>query len=236
MRQVARRAPEVAGLHRHAVAGIVAAVEAQAGAGEAVAPLPVIEDDIYGDLQHEGSRPRCLKADDADGSVLLCGSFSKSLAPGFRAGYIAPGRWYDRVLALKRSQSLANATLPVLAVAAFLRDGGYDRYLRRARRAYRDQVARMREAVAAAFPGNVAMSRPTGGVVLWCEVPGVEAMELFRRARAHGISLAPGPMFAPQGGFDQYIRLNCGHPWSERTARAVRTLGSLARELAGPHA
>jgi DNA-binding transcriptional MocR family regulator len=196
--------------------------------------IPVIEDDIYGDLQHDGPRPRCLKADDPDGSVLLCGSFSKTLAPGYRAGYIAPGRWHARVLALKRSQSLANATLPVLAVADFLRDGGYDRYLRRVRRAYRDQVARMREAVAESFPEGVAMSRPQGGVVLWCELPdGVDAMLLFRQARQNGISIAPGAMFAPQGGFGHCIRLNCGHPWSDRIARAVRTLGTLARQVSG---
>lgn len=193
--------------------------------------VPIIEDDIYGDLQHEGSRPRCLKADDLDGGVLLCGSFSKTLAPGYRVGYIAAGRWHDRVLALKRSQSLASATLPVLAVADFLRNGGYDRYLRRVRRAFRDQVARMREAVAGAFPEGVALSRPQGGVVLWCEIPGVAAMDLFRRARAEGISIAPGPMFGPQGGFEHCIRLNCGHPWSDRIARSVRTLGRIAHEL-----
>jgi DNA-binding transcriptional MocR family regulator len=193
--------------------------------------IPIIEDDIYGDLQHEGPRPRCLKADDPDGSVLLCGSFSKTLAPGYRVGYIAAGRWHDRVLALKRSQTLANATLPVLAVADFLRNGGYDRYLRRVRRAYRDQVSLMREAVAEAFPEGVAISRPQGGVVLWCEIPGVDAMELFRRARAQRISIAPGPLFGPQGGFEHCIRINCGHPWSEKIARSVRTLGRIAREL-----
>ena len=192
--------------------------------------IPIIEDDIYGDLQHEGARPRCLKADDRDGAVLLCGSFSKTLAPGYRVGYIAPGRWYARVLALKRTQSLANATLPVLAAADFLRNGGYDRYLRSVRRQYRDQVARMREAVAESFPAGVAMSRPQGGFVLWCELPdGIDAMTLFRRARSAGISIAPGPMFGPDGGFETCIRLNCGHPWSERLARTIRTLGALAR-------
>ena len=53
--------------------------------------IPIIEDDVYGDLQHEGARPRCLKALDKDGLVLLCGSFSKTLAPGYRVGYISPG-------------------------------------------------------------------------------------------------------------------------------------------------
>ncbi|MGE0703561.1 MAG: PLP-dependent aminotransferase family protein, partial [Vicinamibacterales bacterium] len=196
--------------------------------------IPIIEDDIYGDLQHEGTRPRCLRAEDTDGSVLLCGSFSKTLAPGYRVGYIAPGRWYRRVLALKRTQSLASATLPVLAVADFLKNGGYDRYLRGARRAYRDQVARMREAVARSFPEGVAISRPQGGFVLWCELPrAIDAMTLFRRARAAGISIAPGPMFGPQGGFDHCIRINCGHPWSDRIARSVRTLGALAHEAIG---
>ncbi len=195
--------------------------------------IPIIEDDIYGDLQHHGSRPRCLKAFDPDGSVLLCGSFSKTLAPGYRVGYIAGGRWHNRVLKLKTNSTLANATLPTLAIAEFLKHGGYDRHLRTLRQAYRTQVERMREAVAASFPEGIGLSRPQGNFVLWCELPPqVDSIELWRQARAAGISLAPGPLFSPDGGYRNFIRLNCGHPWSPLLERSVAVLGHLACSLA----
>jgi DNA-binding transcriptional MocR family regulator len=191
--------------------------------------VPIIEDDIYGDLQHEGGRPRCLKAEDEAGTVMLCGSFSKTLAPGMRVGYIAPGVWYERVIALKRSRTLASATLPALAVADMVRNGGYDRHLRAMRRALRDRVQRVRGAVAEAFPDGTAISRPEGGFVLWVELPrSVDALKLFALARDAGISIAPGALFGSSGGFEHYVRLNCGHPWSPRLARAIETVGRLA--------
>lgn len=196
--------------------------------------IPIIEDDIYGDLQHQGSRPRCLKAFDPDGSVLLCGSFSKTLAPGYRVGYIVGGRWHERLLRLKKNSSLANATLPTLAVAEFLKHGGYDRHLRTLRQAYRSQVERMREAVVASFPEGIGLSRPQGNFVLWCELPAqVDSIELWKQARRAGISLAPGPLFSPDGGYRNFIRLNCGYPWSPLLERSVAVLGHLARGLAG---
>jgi DNA-binding transcriptional MocR family regulator len=191
--------------------------------------IPIIEDDIYGDLQHQGSRPRCLKAFDPDDSVMLCGSYSKTLAPGYRVGYIAPGRWHSRVLALRTTSTLSNATLPVLAVAEFLKNGGYDRYLRAVRQAYRHQVERMREAIVESFPEGIGLSRPQGGFLLWCELPSkVDSLELFKQARAAGISIAPGPLFSPNGGFRNFIRINCGHPWTAQIERSLGVLGHLA--------
>jgi len=194
--------------------------------------IPIIEDDIYGDLQHAGPRPRCVKAFDRAGGVLLCGSFSKTLAPGYRAGYIAAGCWHKQVLALKRSSSLAGATLPALAVAEFLKTGGYDRHLRIMRQVCRQQVARMKEAVVEHFPPGIGLSRPQGGFVLWCELPaGVDSMVLFKQAREAGISVIPGPLFSSGGCFQNFIRLNCGHPWSPHIERSVAVLGQLVKKL-----
>lgn len=193
--------------------------------------VPLIEDDIYGDLPHEGRRPRCLKALDPSGDcVILCGSFSKTLAPGYRVGYLAAGRWHDRALALKKSTTLANATLPTLAIGEFLRNGGYDRYLRSIRETFRQQVAKMREAVVESFPEGICLSRPLGGFLLWCELPEkADSLELFRRARESGISVAPGPLFSATGGHRNCIRLNCGHAWNPAIERSIGILGDLVR-------
>jgi DNA-binding transcriptional MocR family regulator len=193
--------------------------------------IAVIEDDTYADLQHEGARPRCLKAFDPD-EVILCGSYSKKLAPGYRVGYLAAGKWQARVCALKQASTLNGALLPTLAVAEFLKNGGYDRYLRSVRQAYRNQVAQMREAIVESFPAGVCLSRPKGGYLLWCELPpNVDALKLFQQAREAGISIAPGPMFSPTGDFRNFIRINCGYPWSAPIERAVGVLGHLVRKL-----
>jgi DNA-binding transcriptional MocR family regulator len=195
--------------------------------------IPIVEDDIFGDLNHEGARPRCLKSFDRDGTVLLCSSFSKTLAPGYRVGFIAAGRWHRHVMSLKQHSSLGGATLPALAIAEFLRNGGYNRYLRSLRQSYRHQVAQMREAVVETFPKAIGLSRPQGGFILWCELPAnVNSLELFKRARAAGISIAPGPLFSPQGGHQNFIRIHCGHPWDARIERSIGILGHLACQLA----
>lgn len=193
--------------------------------------VAVIEDDTYADLQHEGARPRCLKAFDSGDSVILCGSYSKKLAPGFRVGYIAAGKWHARVKALKQASTLNGALLPTLAVAEFLKNGGYDRYLRFVQRAYRDQVAKMKEAIVESFPANIGLSRPKGGYLLWCELPGrMDALKLFKQARAAGISIAPGPMFSQTGEFQNFIRINCGYPWNAQIERAIGILGHLVNK------
>ena len=196
--------------------------------------IPILEDDLYGDLQHRGNRPCCLKAFDRDGSVVLCSSFSKTLAPGYRVGFVAAGRWHERVLRLKASSSLACPTVTTLAVAEFLKSGGYDRHLRGLREHFRQQVARMGEAVAGFFPEGIGLSRPQGGFVLWCELPArVDSIKLFKEAHGAGVSVAPGPLFSPQGGCRNFIRLNCGYPWSARMERSVELLGQLLKRQLG---
>ncbi len=194
--------------------------------------IPLIEDDIYGDLNHTGERPRCVKTFDRDGLVLLCSSFSKTLAPGYRVGYISAGRWHSKVMRLKIATSLAGATLPARVLSEYLRDGGYDRYLRTLRQTYRHQVEQMREAVVHSFPEGIGLSRPQGNFILWCELPPqVDSIALFKQALRAGISIAPGPLFAPDGGFKNFMRLNCGQPMTPEVERAVAVLGQLARQL-----
>lgn len=194
--------------------------------------IPLIEDDIYGDLHFGEHRPRVAQSYDAKGLVMLCGSFSKTLAPGYRVGWVAPGRFYAKIKALKLTSTLATATLPQLAIAEFVANGGYDHYLRSVRRTYAKQVQQMREAVSAAFPKETNMTRPDGGFVLWVELPStVKAMDLHQRALAEQISIAPGPMFSARRSFESFIRLNCGHPWNQRLERAVEVLGALVRKM-----
>lgn len=194
--------------------------------------VPLIEDDINGDLSHEGQRPRVVHSYDRRGMTLLCGSFSKTIAPGYRVGWVVPGRYYERVKALKLTSTLATASLPQLAIAEFIANGGYDHHLRSLRRDFASQLRRHSEAIAAAFPPGIKLTRPQGGFVLWVELPtGVSALKLHERALREKISIAPGPMFSAKQGFQNFIRINCGHPWSARAERAIGVLGQLVRKL-----
>jgi DNA-binding transcriptional MocR family regulator len=119
-----------------------------------------------------------------------------------------------------------------MAIADFLENGGYERHLRRLRRALAEQVARVREAVALHFPEGTRISRPTGGYVLWVEMPaGKSALELHARALLHGISVAPGPIFSAKQRFANCVRLGCGWPWTDKIDWAIRKLGEIAHEI-----
>ena len=164
--------------------------------------------------------------------MLLVSSVSKTLAPGYRVGWIAGGRWHDQIVRIKYSQSLACPTLPGMAVAEFLASGGYDRHLRRLRAAVAGNVERYREAIATQFPDGTRVSAPRGGFVLWVELPpGVDALALHEQALRRRIVVAPGPLFSARQRFANFIRISAGTPWSDRVADGIRTLARLiARE------
>jgi DNA-binding transcriptional MocR family regulator len=195
--------------------------------------VPLIEDDIYGDLHFGPHRPRVVQSYDRKGLVMLCGSHSKTLAPGYRIGWVAPGRFYNKVKALKLTNTLANATLPELAVAEFVANGGYDHHLRSIRRTYAEQIQRVSHAIAESFPPETTITRPAGGFVLWVGLPPkVSALKLHERALLEKISIAPGPLFSAKQGFSNFIRLSCGHPWSSRIERAIGVLSYLVKQMA----
>ncbi len=195
--------------------------------------VPLIEDDVYGDLVWSGARPRPAKLWDRGGRVLLCGSVSKTLAPGYRVGWVAPGRYQDMVERQKFSQTLANPTLTQMAVAEFLASGGYDKHLRRLRRTLAGRVERFRDVIATEFPEGTRVTAPLGGFVLWVELPpGVDAMELQSRAIERGIAFAPGPIFSARSRFQSFVRLSCGD-LTPRTEAALSTVAELACRLAG---
>jgi DNA-binding transcriptional MocR family regulator len=192
--------------------------------------VPLIEDDVYGDLVFDGVRPKAVKAFDRDGLVLYCGSYSKTLSPGLRVGWSIAGRYQNQVELLKLVVNQATAPAPQLAIAAFLESGGFDRHLRRARRQYRQQMEQTIESVDRHFPAETRHTTPHGGHVLWIQLPaGVDALDLYEAADREGIRIAPGPMFSPSGGYRDFIRLNTGFAWTDATDRQIETLGRLVR-------
>lgn len=195
--------------------------------------VPLIEDDVYAELYFGPQAPRCSKADDQAGLVMHVSSFSKCLAPGYRLGWVAAGRYAERIRRLKLSMSLAT-TIPVqIALADYLKQGGYENHLRHLRQALAKQEAELVSAIERYFPVGTRLARPQGGYFLWLELPRqVDTLLLHQQALELGISIAPGPIFSAQREFGHYLRLNFGHPDSPRQQAAMATLGELiARQL-----
>jgi DNA-binding transcriptional MocR family regulator len=194
--------------------------------------IPLIEDDLYGNLSHSPQRPKTAKAFDKQGLVLLCDSFTKTLAPGSRVGWTAPGRFRTQVEHLKFISSVGTPTLSQMTIAEFLANGGYDHHLRKLRRFYAEQVPLVTQAITKYFPEGTKVTRPSGGYVLWVELPAsINSLELFRQALAEKISIAPGPIFSPKQKFRNFIRLSCGAPWSQASDQALLKLGQLSARM-----
>ena len=191
--------------------------------------IPLVEDDVYAELHFAGKRALPAKAFDRDGQVMHCSSFSKSLAPGYRIGWVAAGRRAQDIARRKLTSTL-NTNVPAqIALARHLERGGFDRHLRRLRGTLAAQQARYIAAIADAFPEGTRVTRPAGDYFLWLELPeGTDALQLQQRASQLGISIAPGPMFSASRGFGNCLRLNCGHPFDERIEGALARLGQLA--------
>lgn len=193
---------------------------------------PLIEDDVYAELHFDPRRPLPAKAYDEHGLVLHCSSFSKCLAPGYRIGWVAPGRWRQAVARLKLSTTLTASTPAETALAAYLEHGGYDRHLRKLRQQLASQQQAMLAAIARHFPAATRATRPDGGYFLWLELPpSIDAMDLHRRALALSISVAPGAIFSSRAEFSHHLRLNYGHPWDARFEEAMAALGRLAATI-----
>lgn len=190
--------------------------------------VPLIEDDVYGDLGFDVHRPSLCKGLAPKADILYCNSFSKTLSPGLRVGWVAAGRHQARVEHLKYVSSIATPTAPQLAVAELLESGRYERHLRDARHRYRAAVVRMTDAVARYFPAGTRITQPQGGFVLWLEfAEDIDTFALAQRALDHGISIAPGSLFSASGKFGHHVRLSCATPWNERLQRALMTLAKL---------
>jgi DNA-binding transcriptional MocR family regulator len=189
--------------------------------------VPLIEDDIYGEMTEPPPRP--LKAWDRSGNVIHCNSLNKILAPGVRLGWMLAGRWQARVEMLKYTQSRFPEELSQMVAAEFIASPAYERHVRRLRQALRAHREAYADAVAAHFPAGTRLTLPEGGLLLWLELPaGTNGDALFAAALARGIKIAPGSMFSSGRRYDGFVRLGCGRAADAEVAAALRTLGELA--------
>jgi DNA-binding transcriptional MocR family regulator len=188
--------------------------------------IPLIEDDIYGDLGFRQRAHPCKSFDTKD-NVLLCSSFSKTIAPGVRVGWIVPGKYHDPVVETKTLLNISTASMNQIAMARFLKDGGYERHLRGLRKTLSAQVTAMRAAILKYFPRGTLVSRPSGGHLLWIELPqSIDTEVIYYKAMKQGILIAPGHLFSLKPRYAHCMRLNAGI-WNPRVEKAIQAIGAL---------
>lgn len=194
--------------------------------------IPLIEDDIYGDIYFGRQRPETCKGYDNSGLVLLCSSFTKTIAPGYRVGWIAPGKFREKVLQLKLSLMVCSVSLTEEAIAGFMETSHYQKHLKQLRQTLYANYLQYSEAISRYFPEGTRLSQPQGGLFLWVEFdPELDTLQLFKQAIRLGISIAPGQLFTREKQFSNCMRLNFGLPWNTQLEQALKTIGHLAKML-----
>jgi len=194
--------------------------------------IAIIEDDVYGELAYQYPRPATITSFDEDGRVLLCSSFSKTLAPGLRIGWIAPGRYHNRALHMKFISTGATSTLPQIALTDFIKQGHYHQHLRRMRNQYQRNLCTVTDWVTKYFPCGVGVSRPQGGFLLWIELDErLDAQRLNRMLEEHKVHIAIGSIFSASGKYRNCLRINYAQPLTETYERAIQHIGQSIHEL-----
>jgi DNA-binding transcriptional MocR family regulator len=194
--------------------------------------IPLIEDDIYSELYFGDSRPSMCRDFSSSDTILSCSSFSKTLAPGYRIGWVLPGKFKQQLIKHKRLTSAATGTLAQLAIAHYMQIGAYQRHLRKLRQTYKQQLYTLRQSIALHFPVGTCISDPAGGFVLWVQLPfKLDTLRLAERAMQEKISIAPGMMFSVSEQYTYFLRLCAGFIWTDAADLAVRRLGEMIREM-----
>jgi DNA-binding transcriptional MocR family regulator len=193
--------------------------------------ITLIEDDIYAELNFEGQRPSALKSFDKKDEVIFVSSFSKTLAAGYRVGWmIGPKKLTETLERLKFSLTVATNSIGQMAIADLLQHHNYDRHLRKLRQTLAQNIHLTSQVIAERFPAGTKVTQPKGGCLLWVEFPNhVKSLELHQKALKEGISIIPGPLFSASGKYQNCIRINCGNPWDARIEKAVARIGELAK-------
>lgn len=192
--------------------------------------IPLIEDDLYGNLYFGASSPKPCKAFDEAGIVLWCSSISKTLAPGYRVGWVAPGKYKEKIIRQKFLQTISTPALYQEVVADFMEHGRYDHHLRNFRKSLYGNCLQYQRAIEDYFPDNTGISQPQGGFMLWLELDQkIDTARLLDTALHQKISFAPGRMFTQHNRYDNCMRLNFALEWDEKLDNDLKRLGTMLK-------
>jgi len=190
--------------------------------------IPLIEDDVCGILSYDSVRPKALKSYDNEQMVIYCSSFSKTVAPGLRIGWIVAGIYKKPVIYRKFLDNISTSILPQMALAELLAKTSYRRKMRQVASVYRLRMDRLRYWVARYFPAGTRISNPAGGFLLWVELPKkIDCLTLYHQAMEKKIATTPGVLFSVQGQYNHHLRLSCGAVEGELAEKSIKKLAVL---------
>lgn len=192
--------------------------------------IPLIEDDLYGNLFFGTVRPKPCKYYDEAGIVMWCGSVSKTLAPGYRVGWVAAGKFKDKIIRQKMAQTVCMPSLYQEVIADFLEHGRYDHHLRNLRSTLYTNSLHFQRTIEDHFPENTKISQPQGGSFLWLELDkSIDTAVLYDTAIQQKIGFAPGRIFTQHDQYNNCMRLNFGLEWKEKVELDLKRLGQLVK-------
>jgi DNA-binding transcriptional MocR family regulator len=191
----------------------------------------VVEDDVLGPIRFENVFPALKSL--APESVIYVSSYSKTISPGYRSGWVAAGKYTMRVKSMYGMSSFAMMRAGQEAVAQYIASGKCYAHLKNLRRVYRKNRDQMVGAVEESFPRGTVTYRPEGGAFLWVVMPEtVSAEALFAEALKNRVLLAPGNIFTRKGGFGNCMRFCYAMALTEKELGAIETVGALAKKMA----
>ncbi|MBB5775954.1 DNA-binding transcriptional MocR family regulator [Nonomuraea jabiensis] len=188
----------------------------------------IIEDNPYGLLGFDGEPMRALRADNPDGVVYL-GSFSKTLAPGFRVGWaLAPHAIRDKLVLAMESAVLSHSSFTQLAVGQYLATQPWREQIKSFRELYRERRDALLDALESLMPPEVTWTRPAGGFFVWATLPeGLDSKAILPRAVAERVAFVPGTGFFSDGSGARHMRLSYCFPEPDRIREGVRRLAGV---------
>jgi 2-aminoadipate transaminase len=195
--------------------------------------LAVVEDDPYGKLRYRGTDIAPVKHWDEAGQVLYASTFSKTIAPGLRLGWVAaPAELFSRLLVLKQAADLHTSSFDQRVAHRYLTSNPQAPHLERIRHAYGERYAVMDQALGCELPAGFTWTRPEGGMFLWVSGPAeLDSLKLLERSIAENVAFVPGRDFFPAEGGCNHFRLNFSNSSPERIREGVRRLGAICRSL-----
>ena len=193
---------------------------------------PLIEDVVLNDLLGTDERRRAAKSFDTGGHVMVCGSFSKTLCPGIRIGWLQAGRWHDKVQRLRQTEGIATNVVLEHTLADLSTQVGYEARMRKFGSSLHKRLQQARALIAQSFPAGTRISDPPTGLTLWLELPPrIETLALFELCQQEGILFAPGSLFTASNRFGHCLRLSFAGPWGPEQKQALVRIGTLAKSI-----
>jgi len=211
--------------------------------------IPIVEDDPYGQLRFEGEHLKALVVLDSEyegcngdagytGNVIYTSTFSKTLAPGLRLGWIvAPRDVVSKIVQMKQGTDLQTSTFDQMVAYEVARGGFLDQHVRRIREVYRRRRDLMLKTMEECFPAEVSWTRPQGGLFLWATTPeSINTVDLLKDAIQQKVAFVPGHSFHPNGGGHNTMRLNFSNATEEQIVEGIRRLSVAIKQRLAQHA